>query len=213
MFARKRRMIDRSPRYHHLREDDNLVHVLWSRQGAFEGRYQDLSRTGLRFRARHPEGLREDDEIEIAIPAPGIHEPGHPGEIKARGVIVRIMGDQDYSVRFVQMPDESQALLRDSLRAGFKRAAHEAFVRPFRVVLEFLVDRGIVLLILAFAIAIAWAGMKWIMAPHGNYRPDTTIPWGDRTFLAAKRAASIAATKATGRRSPDGSDVSAGPGQ
>ena len=179
----KRRRIARSPRYRHLRDDDNLIRISGAGlRDDFEGRYQDVSETGLRFRARRPQALRVGDIVEVAMSAPGMHGPGSGNGLHVRAEIMRADGDQDFSVRFSALSGENQKRLTAGLRAGFERAALEPVVLGLKRIASFLRERAVVLFLLAAAVALAWVAMTWITAPRGNYRPDKTVPWGDRTF-------------------------------
>jgi hypothetical protein len=161
-----------------MTDDDNLVRVrLSSNMGEFEGRYQDLSETGVRLRARRPTGLCEGDAVEVAIPAPGRKEP-----IQGRALVVRQDGDRELALRFEDLRADQKRLLVESLEQGFARARLARIRAPFAGIFGFMAERWTMIVAVAVALALAYAAMSWIVAPRGNYRSDTTIPWATRTF-------------------------------
>lgn len=180
----KRKWLNRSPRYRHLREDDNLVSV---RAGAFrepfEGRYRDISMTGLYLVARRPqESLKVGHVVEVSIPAPGATS-SDPRTIVARARIVRTDGEREFSLRFEVMSDDVRRLLEQSLANGFERARVAPFVDAVESAKSFFKSRVGMLIALVVTAILGWAILTWITAPRGNYNPERGTPWGQRRFF------------------------------
>lgn len=182
--AAKRKWLNRSPRYRHLREDDNLVRVrAGSLSEPFEGRYRDISMTGLYLVARRPqESLKVGDIVEVSIPAPGT-TPEDPKLIVARARIVRSDGEREFSLRFEVMADDVRKLLEQSLAIGFERARIAPFVEAAENTKSFFKSRLGMLIALVVTAILGWAILTWITAPRGNYDPERGTPWGQRRFF------------------------------
>lgn len=167
----------RSQRYYHQRDDDNLIELLVDRDDVvrMEGRYHNISQTGMKFSSRRPIGLKVGDTCQVLVPVPQL-----TSKISSRARIVRKESDQDFAVEFIGLAESAKEMLLRGIEIGLHRAKYKWLRDSTIVVREFIKERWTMLLMLATTVLLTGVSMYFLTLPIGNYSPAKTTPWGTR---------------------------------